>query len=179
MNVQNYNVLDPLAHFDEHKDYCRSAVLQSCQSLHIRHNLSHPRRLYYAITPMMKSLHPENVNKIIKRSFSCTGMHVSKGRESVWQQSAYSFCCATARTVVAFGSFSCTWYLASCWDVSGQNAAAVLQFLHSGHAEKEGWQKQGPWPPVERFRNSNNRLSERNIGQVSMYCEIFTRDTCV
>ena len=30
---------------------------------------------------------------------------------------------------------------------------------------------------VERFENSYNKFSEWNIGQISMYCEIFTQGT--
>ena len=33
----------------------------------------------------------------------------------------------------------------------------------------ENW---GPEPMVERFKSSYNRVSERNIGQKSMYCQI-------
>ena len=52
---------------------------QRCQPLHTGCNLSCPSRLYYARDEIVT---PENVNKIVKWSFSCICKHVS-GRRGV------------------------------------------------------------------------------------------------
>ena len=76
-----------------------------------------------------------------------------------------------------------TWFifprliLTSCLDTTWKNAASILQFICSGRAEAKGWWKWGLWPTVERVKKLYSRLSERNIGQMPMYCEIFTRGT--
>lgn len=59
---------------------------------------------------------------------------------------------------IALGSFSQAEQVTSWLDTSWQNAASSLHFVCCGHSEAEGWQEWDPQPPVERFKNSHNRL---------------------